>query len=83
MIIKYLSNRESFIKLIESIGFEYKSMGIYYYKEFRIDLYRLYYDFYNEREFEWIYDISLNDWTPINKYLKKELRSYKLKALLR
>ncbi len=80
MIIKYLSNRESFIKLIESIGFEYKSMGIYYYKEFLIYLKSDYYNFFNGSEW---YAHYYNDLKPLDKYFKNYFRSIKLKELLR
>ena len=68
-------NRKEFIKYIESIGF--KTFGFYYYyKQYRIDLYKYKYEFYNGSE--WIYYIKLDDLTP----LKKIERSYKLKKIL-
>ena len=73
-------NQEEFKKLIESIGFKY-NYSHYRYKEFGIDLYNNYYSFYDGSG--WIFDIIYNDLTPINNYLKMELRSIKLKALLR
>ena len=77
-------NQEEFRKYIESIGFEY-NYGFYYdYKEFRIDLFNLtggHYDFWNGSE--WIHNIPYNDLKPFEKYFKKELRSIKLKSLLR
>ena len=75
-----------FQKYIKSIGFkfddnyhEYKKY--YEYKKFRIYLYTNYYSFYNG--YEWIYNRDLNDSTPLEKEFKNELRSIKLKELLR
>ena len=73
-------SRKEFITLIESIGFKYK-YGYYNYKEFRISFNHKYYIFYNGSVFD--DNIPLNDLELIEKYFKKELRSYKLKALLR
>ena len=72
-------NREKFKKYIESIGFNY-FYGYYKYKECEIYFYPYYYDFYNEQE--WSCNIEYNDLTLVEKYLKKELRSIKLKQLL-
>ena len=67
-----------FKKLIESIGFKLNEHNLFYnYKEFKIDLYDIYYyDFYNGSE--WIFSIKLNDLTPLDKII----RSYKLKKIL-
>ena len=80
-----LSSRYKFIKLIESIGFEfddfYISSSIYNYNNFRIDLYDTYYAFHNG--FEWFLCKPFNDLEPINNYFKNEIRSIKLKNILR
>ncbi len=70
---------EEFRTLIESIGFKYN--GLYEYKEFRISYNTKYYNFYNGSK--WISYISINDLTPIKEHFKQELRSIKLKSLLR
>ena len=67
--------REEFIKYIESIGFKYNGSS-YRYKEYYIYLFIEYYHFYNGSES--IYDIPLNDLTP----LLKLIRSIKLKKIL-
>ena len=74
-------NQEEFKKYIESIGFV-KNVRIYYYKEFKIQIYLFddEYDFYNGSY--WIDDIPYNDLELIEKNFKKELRSFKLKQLL-
>ena len=78
--------REDFKLLIESIGFKHNN-GYYIFKEFKIYLYYsiqydfFQYDFYNGSE--WVLGISLNDLTPLENNFKNELRSYKLKVLLR
>ena len=80
-------SREEFKMFIETIGFEYAVSfnnierhdiynDRYNYKEYRIELYNNYYEFYNGSE--WVYDIDLNDLTP----LKQIERSYKLKKIL-
>ena len=75
-----LSSKEEFKQFIESIGFE-EIIGSYYrYKEFKIDLYKDQYCFHNGSE--WCF-YALNDLTLLEKYFKKELRSIKLKELLR
>ena len=75
-------NREEFTKYIKSLGFEIINGFLYNYKEFRILLYREFYTCYNGSEM--IADcIDYNDLSPIEKYLKKELRRIKLKQLLR
>ncbi len=79
-------NREEFITLIESIGFKSKVFNIfldhyYFYKGFKLYLYDTYYQFSNGSE--WFYDILYTDLTPIKKHFKQELRSIKLKELLR
>ena len=72
-------SREEFIIFIKSIGFT-TSHRIQEYKEYRIDLYKYEYGFYNGSE--WIYYIKLDDLTPLEKYFKRELRSIKLKKIL-
>ena len=77
-------SRDDIEKFILSIGFKYNgNIGDYYYnyKEFVIYLYDDHYDFYNG--IEWFDDIDLNDLRPLDKEFKKELRSIKLKGLLR
>ena len=72
-------NIEEFEKFIESIGFKYNVYS-YLYKEYIIDLYEYTYEFYNGSG--WVgYDY--NDLSPLEKEFKKELRSVKLKELLR
>ena len=71
-------NKEEFINYIESIGFKYNKYDQFYkYKEYEIFLYQVHYDFYNRSEL--IYNIDLNDLTP----LKKITRSIKLKQILK
>ena len=80
-----LSSRDEFIKFIKSIGFEYNKINGYYeYKEFRIffkgDIY------YNISIFKsggGILHIPLNDITLLEKEFKREIRSIKLKGLLK
>ena len=72
-------SREEFIIFIKSIGFT-TSHSIQEYKEFIIYLRPNYYHFYNGSK--WIRNIDYNDLTPFNKYLKRELRSIKLKKIL-
>ncbi len=75
--------KEEFIKLIESIGFKYK-YGYYNYKEFEIYLYNDSYVLHNGFGFNQERIISSYcDLRPIEKYFKKEFRSFKLKLLLR
>ena len=64
---------------IETIGFKIIGIGYYEYKEYSITFYDVYYNFYNGSG--WI-NYNYNDLTPIKENFKKELRSYKLKALL-
>ena len=75
-------NREEFKKIIESIGFETNDRNyVYIYKKIRIDLFFIdHYDFFNGSE--WTLCIPFNDLTQLEKYFKKELRSFKLKGLL-
>ena len=71
---------EEFKKIIETIGFEYDTIGYYYeYKEYCIVLYKDQYSFYNGSK--WIYNIT--DLIPFEKEFKREIRSIKLKQLLR
>ena len=72
-------NIYEFSNFIKSIGF--KPSGYYYrYKGFIIDLSKNDYSFYNGSK--WYCNIDYNDLTPF-KVFKKELRSIKLKELLR
>ena len=83
---------EEFIKFIESIGFEYNEQyDIYKYKKYNgvdhldypiyiIDLYDDHYKFYNGSG---CVTYVLDYLTPLEKEFKKELRSIKLKELLR
>ena len=73
-------NRKEFIILINSIGFKIH-YGELVYKEFKIEIRSDYFNFYNGSE--WVENISYTDLKPFEEYFKKELRSYKLKALLR
>ena len=72
-------SKEEFVKFIESIGFNHNGHnGHYYlYKEYSIYLFLKHYGFHNGSE--WVYNIKLNDLTP----LKQIIRSIKLKQLLR
>ena len=72
-------NYEQFKKYIESIGFKHNDR-LFKYKEYRIDLYRYSYGFYNG--FEWSILLDLNDLTLFEKEFKKELRFIKLKNIL-
>ena len=76
--------REEFKELIESIGFKSYTNYLYCYKEFTIDLYNSFYDFYDfYNGSKWFYTVPYTDLTPINNDLKQELRSIKLKELLK
>ena len=74
-------SREEFKNYIESIGFEYDD-SIYLYKHYSIDFYidEKCYHFWNGTEWQ-LY--NLNNSTPLDKYFKKELRSNKLKQILK
>ena len=79
--------RNEFIKYIESLGFNDISLfndsiiRLYEYKDYDICLEIYSYDFSNGSEY--YRGIDLNNLTPINEYLKKELRSIKLKQILK
>ncbi len=76
-----MSNDE-FIKLIESIGFKnYTGSNFYGYKGFRIELFKDNYNLWNGSN--WVDYIPYTDLTPIENKFKNELRSIKLKELLR
>ena len=81
--------KAEFIKLIESIGFisNKEVMIVYEYKGFKLYLYDDCYNFYTRDHYEyesgWIWSVLYSDLKPIEKYLKKEFRSIKLKELLR
>ena len=73
---------EEFKQFIESIGFKFNSHNIFYeYKEYRICLYTGCYHFHDGSE--WIVDIPLNNLRSIENYFKQELRSIKLKQILK
>ena len=75
-------NNEEFKKFIESIGFKYNyDSYLYDYKEFKIDLWYKKYDFYDG--YKWIEYIPYNDLRPIEMYFKRELRSIKIKKILK
>ena len=81
-------SEEEFIKYIESLGFKNNYGGLYQYqyKEFRIDIspidiFPSTNHFYNGSE--WIVNESFSDLTPLENNFKRELRSIKLKQLLR
>ena len=66
MEINIKMNKEEFIKFIESIGFKLSSSYIFYeYKEYTVSLYLGHYNFHSGSE--WIYNIDLNDLTPLKK----------------
>ena len=70
-------------ELISSIGFTFSCKYFdfrYEYKEFKIDLYDDHYKFYNGSG---CVTYVLDYLTPLEKEFKKELRSIKLKELLR
>ena len=72
-----------FKKYIESIGFIYDDFT-HRYKEYRIDLDYDCYDFYDGSKWWCNKDYKdYNDFTPLEKEFKRELRSIKLKQLLR
>ena len=76
--------RKEFEKYIKTIGFKsINSNGdySYKYKGCEIDLYDDHYDFFNGSE--WTLRIPFNDLTQLEKEFKRELRSIKLKQLLR
>ena len=74
-------NKEEFKQFIESIGFKHE--GLFYdYKSYRIDLIPNCYNFWNGSG--WLFHIKFtDDLTQFNKYFKKELRSIKLKQILK
>ena len=73
-------NREEFKKFIESIGFKDLKNGNYVYKEYIISLFVKRYEIYISPGWS-LYDY--NDLKPLEKEFKSELRSIKLKQLLR
>ena len=78
-------NNIEFKKYIKSFGFEYavslNNIERYEYKHYIIDLNLDHYDFYNGLNWWWYKDY--NDLTDLETIFKKELRSVKLKELLR
>ena len=74
-------SRDEFITLIESIGFKHNKIYDYYeYKEFSIELFNDYFDFWDD--IVCIRFISFNNLEHIKNCFKKELRTIKLKQLL-
>ena len=73
-------NQKEFIELIKSIGFKLNDLGIYEFKEFKISLWIYDYNFLNG--YEWN-RYNYNDLKPIEKHFKNEIRSIKLKELLK
>jgi len=81
--------REEFKKYIEEIGFknstDWTNRGgnskfeSYEYKEFKIEMLDVIYDFHNGRIWMGYY---YQDMTPFNKYFKKERRNIKLNKIL-
>ncbi len=75
-------SRDQFTKLIESIGFETKCGIIsYFYKENQIYIAITTYHLHINSEFKGIYIFS--NLEPIEDYFKNELRSIKLKQILK
>ena len=72
-------NQEEFKKYIKSIGFD-EDILYYYYKQYSIYFLSNHYNFHNGFGWE-AYD--LNDLRPIQEHFKKELRSIKLKQILK
>ena len=70
-------------ELISSIGFTFSCKYFdfrYEYKEFKIDLYDDHYEFYNGSNWN---KYALNDLTPLKKEFEREIRSIKLKQILK
>ena len=68
-------------KFIESIGFEISNNGwVYDYKNYNIEFFKDFYYFRGDINYGWFgyYDLK-----PIQEHFKKELRSIKIKQLLR
>ena len=79
---KYLSRRDVFIKLIESIGFKnHKRSILYTYNHVRIYVHVNRYTLYNS-DGSTRFNIPLSDLKHIEDNFKKELRSIKLKKIL-
>ena len=76
-------NRDEFIKYIESIGFIYNGRS-YSYKYYIIEVFKYGYDFYPMRG-KYMGNItpSFIDLDIIEFHFKKEIRSIKLKKLLK
>ena len=73
----------NFQKYLESIGFKRFGLYVYTYNEYTINIYAKYcrYDFYNGSK--WVVCIEFYDLTPLKNEFKKELRSLKLKQILK
>ena len=72
--------RNEFVKFIQSIGFKYNGLS-YRYKNYDMYLHVELYKIYNHSGC--IGGFEYNELGPIKYYFKKELRSIKLKQLLR
>ncbi len=76
--------REQLRSLVKSIGFNCvkneSDKNYYTYKDYDIDLYEDFYDFYDGTK--WIWDLEYDDLEKFEECFKKELRSIKLKQLL-
>ena len=75
-----------FQKYIESIGFKYIAQVYttdthYRYKDYMIYLSSKSYDFHDLTT--WWWDIDIEDLSPIENLFKKELRSFKLKQIVK
>ena len=75
-------SREEFIIFIKSIGFKSIKFNSYYnYKEYGIYLLQNNYNIYNGSK--WFISTDYNDLITIENYFKGELRSIKLKQILK
>ena len=76
--------RKYILELIKLIGFEEDSnmFEYYFYKEYAIDFFLNDFSFHFNNGSEWNI-IDFNNLTPFEKYFKKELRSIKLKKILK
>ena len=77
--------QEEFIKLIESIGFKFEGIWneerYYDYKNYKIDLSSDLYELYDGSG--WCSSYNIDDLKPLEKEFKNELRSNKLKQILK
>ena len=79
-----------FITYIKSIGFNKiinKYNNVYVYKNYEINLYTYHYEFYNNKTpiltSEYFFGFEYEDLKPVMNEFKNELRSIKLKKILR